>query len=109
MRPPLDNSAWNANIRLPRIVTLLQRSYARIHGRPDVTPGVLTAPLWVLFIMNNKKGVMSNVLIRRAAQAAINCTDALTAAFGEKSLWRPEGSIYPDGTAWFDEIGRAHV
>ena len=81
---------------------LTPESYANIHGKPDVVPGVLTAALWVLFIMNNKKGVMSNVLIRRAAQAAINCTDALTAAFGEKSLWRPEGSIYPDGTAWFD-------
>jgi peptide/nickel transport system substrate-binding protein len=81
---------------------LTPESYANIHGKPDVAPGVLTAALWVLFIMNNKKGVMSNVLIRRAAQAAINCTDALTAAFGDKSLWRPEGSIYPTGTAWFD-------
>ena len=35
----------------------------RIHGKPDVVPGVLTAALWVLFIMNNKKGVMSNVPI----------------------------------------------
>ena len=45
---------------------------------------------------------MSNVLLRRAAQAAINCTDALAAAFGDKSLWTLEGSIYPQGTAWFD-------
>jgi peptide/nickel transport system substrate-binding protein len=81
---------------------LTPESYAGLHGKPDVVPGVLTAALWVLFIMNNKKGVMSNVLIRRAAQAAINCTDALTAAFGEQSLWVPEGSIYPKGTAWFD-------
>ena len=74
----------------------------RIHGKPDVEPGVLTAALWVLFIMNTKKGVMSNVLLRRAAQAAINCTDALGAAFGDKSLWTLQGSIYPQGTAWFD-------
>ena len=60
-------------------------------------PGVLTAALWVLFIMNTKKGVMSNVLLRRAAQAAINCTDALGAAFGDKSLWTLQGSIYPRG------------
>ena len=53
---------------------LTPESYARIHGKPDVVPGVLTAPLWVLFIMNTKQGVMSNVLLRRAAQAAINCT-----------------------------------
>ncbi len=76
--------------------------FARIHDKPDVVPGKLTAPLWVLFIMNNKKSVMSNPVIRRAAQAAINCTDALEAAFGDKSLWVQEGSIYPKGTAWFD-------
>jgi peptide/nickel transport system substrate-binding protein len=81
---------------------LTPESYAAIHGKPDVVPGVLTAALWVLFITNTKMGVMSNVQIRRAAQAAINCTDALTAAFGDKSLWVPEGSIYPQGTAWFD-------
>jgi peptide/nickel transport system substrate-binding protein len=82
---------------------LTPESYARLNGKPDVTRGVLTAPLWVLFIMNNKKGTMSNPLVRRAAQAAINCTDALQAAFGDKSLWVPEGSIYPKGTAWHDE------
>jgi peptide/nickel transport system substrate-binding protein len=81
---------------------LTPESYARIHGNPNVDPGVLTAALWVLFIMNTKKGVMSNVLLRRAAQAAINCTDALGAAFGDKSLWTLQGSIYPQGTAWFD-------
>ena len=81
---------------------LTPESYARIHGKPDVVPGTLTAALWVLFIMNNKKGTMSNVLIRRAAQAAISCSDALAAAFGDKSLWTLQGSIYPEGTAWFD-------
>ena len=74
---------------------LTPESYARIHDKPDVVPGVLTAALWVLFIMNTKKGMMSNVLLRRAAQAAINCTDALGAAFGDKSLWKLQGSIYP--------------
>ena len=81
---------------------LTPESYARIHGQAEVTPGVLTAALWLLFIMNNKKSVFSNVLLRRAAQAAINCTDALTVAFGDKSLWTLEGSIYPQGTAWFN-------
>jgi peptide/nickel transport system substrate-binding protein len=80
---------------------LTPEGYARIHGQPDVVPGTLTAALWVLFIMNNQKGTMSNPLLRRAAQAAINCTDALSAAFGDKPLWRQEGSIYPEGTAWF--------
>jgi peptide/nickel transport system substrate-binding protein len=82
---------------------LTPEGYARVHGKPDVVPGMLTAPLWVLFIMNTRQGAMSNVLLRKAAQAAINCTDALAAAFGDKSLWVEQGSIYPKGTAWYDE------
>jgi peptide/nickel transport system substrate-binding protein len=81
---------------------LTPESYARIHGKPDVVPGTLTAALWVLFIMNNKKSVFSNPALRRAAQTAINCGDALSAAFGDKSLWTLQGSIYPEGTAWYD-------
>ena len=81
---------------------LTPESYARIHGKPDVVPGTLTAALWVLFIMNNKKSVFSNPALRRAAQTAINCGDALAAAFGNKSLWTLQGSIYPEGTAWYD-------
>ena len=45
---------------------------------------------------------MSNMLLRQAAQAAINNHDALAAAYGDKSLWKLEGSIYPEGTAWYD-------
>jgi peptide/nickel transport system substrate-binding protein len=81
---------------------LTPEGYGRMHGNPNVDAGVLTAALWVLFIMNTKKGVMSNVLLRRAAQAAINCSDTLAAAFGDPSLWTLQGSIYPQGTAWFD-------
>lgn len=81
---------------------LTPESYGRIHKSADITPGLLTAPLWPLFIMNNKKGVMANMGVRKAAQAAINCADALEAAFGDKSLWTLEGSIYPKGTSWYD-------
>ncbi len=81
---------------------LTPEGYARIHGQPNITPGVLTAALWVLFIMNNKKGVMANPMMRKAVQAAINCSDVLAAAFGDKSLWIAQGSIYPKGTAWYD-------
>ena len=82
---------------------LTPEGYAKIQNQAEVARGVLTAPLWVLFIMNNAKGAFANPALRKAAQAAINCTDALSAAFGDKSLWVPEGSIYPKGTAWFDD------
>lgn len=81
---------------------LTPESYARLKDRPDLDRGVLTAAVWPLFIMNTRKGVLSNIALRRAVQAAINCSDAMAAAYGDPSLWKLEGSIYPPGTAWFD-------
>jgi peptide/nickel transport system substrate-binding protein len=81
---------------------LTPESYGRLKDRTDIERGVLTAANWPLFIMNTKKGVLSNVALRRAVQAAINCSDALAAAYSDNSLWKLEGSIYPEGTAWFD-------
>lgn len=81
---------------------LTPEGYKRIHGNANITPGVLTAANWPLFIMNNAKGVMANMGVRRAVQAAISCSDALAAAFGDPSLWKLQGSIYPPGTAWYD-------
>jgi peptide/nickel transport system substrate-binding protein len=81
---------------------LTPESYGRLKDRPDLERGVLTAANWPLFIMNTKKGVLSNMAIRQAVQAAINCSDALAAAYSDPTLWKLEGSIYPEGTAWFD-------
>jgi len=81
---------------------LTPESYGRLQNNASVQRGVLTAANWPLFIMNTRKGVMSNMQLRRAAQAAINNRDALEAAYGDKSLWKLDGSIYPEGTAWYD-------
>ncbi|HEX3350888.1 MAG TPA: ABC transporter substrate-binding protein [Acetobacteraceae bacterium] len=80
---------------------LTPESYARLKDQPNVVAGLAKPAGWPLVIMNTKKGLMSNVLLRRAVQAAFNNKDALNAAFGEPPLWQLEGSIYPEGTDWF--------
>lgn len=82
--------------------SLTPEGYKRIQSTPSITAGTLTAANWPLFIMNTRKGIMANVGVRRAVQAAINCADALAAAYGDPSLWKLDGSIYPPGTAWYD-------
>jgi len=42
------------------------------------------------------------VRLRRAVQAAIVPEDMMAAAFGDRALWRMEGSIYPQGTVYYD-------
>jgi peptide/nickel transport system substrate-binding protein len=81
---------------------LTPESFARLKGQANVRPGIVDSPNSSIMIFNTKAGVMSNVLLRRAAQAAIVPEDMLAAAFGDKPLWRLEGSIYPKGTAYYD-------
>ncbi len=81
---------------------LTPESHARLANAPNVRPGTVDSPNSSIMIFNTKAGVMSNVLLRRAAQAAVVPEDMLAAAFGDKSKWRLQGSIYPQGTAYYD-------
>lgn len=81
---------------------LTPESYARLKGSASVRQGIVQSPNSSIMIFNTKAGVMSNVLLRRAAQAAIVPEDMMAAAFGDRSLWRMEGSIYPKGTVYYD-------
>jgi peptide/nickel transport system substrate-binding protein len=82
---------------------LTPESYARLKAQPTLTADLSHPAGWPLVIMNTRKGIMSNVLMRRAVQAAFNCRDALNAAFGEPPLWELQGSIFPPGTDWFSD------
>jgi peptide/nickel transport system substrate-binding protein len=82
---------------------LTPESYARLKAQSALTADLSHPAGWPLVIMNTRKGIMSNVLLRRAVQAAFNCRDALNAAFGEPPLWELQGSIFPPGTDWFSD------
>ena len=70
---------------------LTPESYGRLQGQATIHRGLIQPAFWPLAIMNTRKGVMSNMLVRRAVQAALNCQDAMTAAGGDPALWKLEG------------------
>jgi peptide/nickel transport system substrate-binding protein len=77
-------------------------SFGRLSGRKGVHGGNVEPAIWPILIFNTKAGPMSQVGARRAAQAAVSPPDMLAAAFGAPEFWRLEGSIYPEGTEWYD-------
>jgi peptide/nickel transport system substrate-binding protein len=77
-------------------------SFGRLSGRKGVHGGKVEPAIWPILIFNTKAGPMSQVGARRAAQAAVSPPDMLAAAFGAPEFWRLEGSIYPEGTEWYD-------
>ena len=81
---------------------LTPESYARLKGSATVRQGIVQSPNSSIMIFNTRAGVLSDVRLRRAVQAAIVPEDMMAAAFGDRALWRMEGSIYPQGTVYYD-------
>jgi peptide/nickel transport system substrate-binding protein len=64
------------------------------------------APIFGLFFMNSKEGILKdNFKLRRAIQMALDKSQAQRVAFGPKGLWDAQGSIYPQGSYWFSTAG----
>ncbi len=80
---------------------LTTESYLKARGSGSVTAGLNRIPTWPIIMFNTRKGIMTNPLLRLAAQAAIAPADMMAATFSDPSVWHLEGSIFPQGTAWY--------
>lgn len=64
------------------------------------------APIFGLMFMNSKEGLLkSNFKLRRAIQTALNKEQALRVSIGPETLWKANGSFYPEGSAWYSKAG----
>lgn len=68
-------------------------------------PVVMNSFGWPMFIMNNKEGMMTNLGVRKAIQAALNAEDMLAAAFGKPEFYAVDGAMYPEGYPWRNQEG----
>ncbi|TBW41316.1 ABC transporter substrate-binding protein [Siculibacillus lacustris] len=79
-------------------------SFARVKAGKDV-PMMLKPFGWPMFVMNTKQGVLADLGLRKAIQAALAPEDMLTAAFGSKEFFAVEGSMYPKDYVWATDAG----
>ena len=75
----------------------------RLKGQSGVEPITVKPFGFPLMIFNEHAGPMQNPLVRRAAQAALSCSDMLAAGFGDPAFFDAQGSIYGKGTPYYDE------
>jgi peptide/nickel transport system substrate-binding protein len=68
-------------------------------------PVILKPFGWPVFVMNTKSGLMSDLNLRKAVQAALAPEDMLTAAFGSKEFFAVDGAMYPPGYVWSSKVG----
>lgn len=79
--------------------------FDRIEASDVAEPVLLQAFGWPTFQVNHKKGLMTDLNIRRAVQAALPYDDMLFAAFGNEKFFQTDGAYYPEGWPWHTEEG----
>ncbi len=80
-------------------------NYPRLLNQEKVVP-VMTAPQgWTCLYLNCREGMMTDIRLRRAVQAAISEEDMMAVAFGEPEFYQLDGSLYPEGYFYHNKRG----
>lgn len=80
-----------------------RESYARYEEKPNIQ-SIIGGPRMTTVILNKKAGLMTNLKIRQAVQAAI-CVDSILPVYGNELFWRVDPSITWKETAWWSDAG----
>jgi len=80
-------------------------SYDRIASSDTANPLLLKPFGWPVWAINHKAGLLTNLKIRQALQAALPFDDMLYAAFGDDKFFTVDGAMYPKGWAWYTDAG----
>lgn len=85
--------------------SLSTEAFDRIEASETAEPVLLDPFGWPIFAVNHKKGLMTDLKVRQAVQAALPFDDMLFAAFGNDKFFQTDGALYPEGWAWHTEAG----
>jgi peptide/nickel transport system substrate-binding protein len=79
----------------------------RIRSAPGVEAVVVKPYGWVTIVFNTKQGLMTDVRLRRAAQAALDVEPMLLAGLGHKDFYRVDPGLFFQELPWHSRAGAA--
>jgi len=85
--------------------SIAAESYARLESSSKAEPVLLAPYGWPMWVINHKKGIMTNLNVRKALQAALPAEEMLYAAFGDEKFYKADGALYPEGFIWNSDAG----
>ncbi|MEM6382266.1 MAG: ABC transporter substrate-binding protein [Pseudomonadota bacterium] len=85
--------------------SLPAESFARISDSDAAEPLLLRPFGWPIFAINHKAGLLTDLPLRQALQAALPIDDMLFAAFGDDNFFVVDGPMYPEGWSWRNDAG----
>lgn len=75
-------------------------SYDRIASSDKAVPVLIQNFGWPVWAVNHKAGLLTDLNIRKALEAALPMDDMMFAAFGDDKFFSSDGSMYPEGSPW---------
>ena len=80
-------------------------AYQRIVDSTEIEPLMLRPFGWPIFAFNMKDGLLVDLPVRQAVQAALAPEDMLLAAFGDEAFFVVEAALFPDRFVWHNDAG----
>lgn len=75
-------------------------AYDRVATSDKAEPVLLADFGWPVWAINHKQGLLTDLNIRKALQAALPMDDMMFAAFGDDKFFKSDGAMYPEGWPW---------
>ena len=85
--------------------SIAAESYDRLDSSSNAEPVLLAPYGWPMWVINHKKGIMTDLNVRKALQSALPAEDMLYAAFGDEKFYKADGALYPEGFVWNSDAG----
>ena len=85
--------------------SIAAESYDRLDSSSNAEPVLLAPYGWPMWVINHKKGIMTDLNVRKALQAALPAEDMLYAAFGDEKFYKADGALYQEGFVWNSDAG----
>ncbi|MGH7357390.1 MAG: ABC transporter substrate-binding protein, partial [Candidatus Rokuibacteriota bacterium] len=79
--------------------------YDRIRSMSGVEPVIAKPYGWATLVLNLKQGVMSDLRVRQAVQAAVDVEPAMLAAMGHRDFFRLDPGLFFVEQAWHSKAG----
>src|SRR6266567_3337752 len=81
-------------------------AYDRIKDNPKLRPLIVRPYAWAMAVFNKKEGLMTNVKLRQAVQAAVDNEPNMRAAVGNPLFYRLDsGLAFTEQKAWHSKAG----
>jgi peptide/nickel transport system substrate-binding protein len=90
-------------------ITIPSDQYDRLRADADMVPYIWEVPAWLPAVLNHRAGIMTNLKVRQAFQAAIDGEAVMRAAYGSPRFWRIDPGLIPKEHHMWAETGKELV